>query len=592
MTTRLEKSNPPRRNAGSALRLFASAVAPRSRNKAWTGQVQRVIADLEKLNRSTEAGFLAVGSNLMAFLTASRQLHSDIGALMALVSGEHAQHACDALVSVRGFVQEMQHRSHDSGCAFLALQAAANGIHRRFSTLGKIALSFQVTAVLARIETAHLALSQQDLGSLAAEVSSCGEAIQSRVDLVLETSAAFDSRVASTLQEASRLDAVQQKELPALLAEVDADLERFEARQRAAAEASSKLASDLDSVAQDLGEIATSLQFHDITRQQVEHVIEALTVLLKNAAGGALSPSSGAVTRVQIAQLKTAASAFAASTERIDHGLEDIAARVGDMATASQSILGLDRSQQDSFLSDMQRRFEEVLRTVRESHALECAGSEITTELDALGQRLRSSVQEVQTIELQLSRISINAAISASHIGERGDPLNVVACAMQSLQNECASRSGGAETDLDSIGGAIGRLSAGAGNAGDAMLLDDVDARLRALRSASASSVDAASAVAAAAANLCGNLRDARDHAGIGSSFGTAVDLCCDALDEVAGQASPSWWRFGSPAIEEPAESRYTMQSERDIHDAVTRGLLPQPPAAPSAGDAEDVEFF
>lgn len=261
------------------------------------------------------------------------------------------------------------------------------------------------------------------------------------------------------------------------------------------------------------------------------------------------------------------------------------------MATASESILGLEGHRKDSFLSDMERRFEEVLRTVRESRSLECAAREITTELDALGQRLRSSVHEVQTIELQLSRISINAAISASHLGDRGDPLSVVACAMQSLQNECASRSSEAETDLDSIGGAIHRLAAGSEKAGDEMLLDNLDARVRELQSASASSVLAASGIAAVAANLCVNLRDAREQAAIGRSFGAAVDRCCDELNQVAAQASRPWWPFRSAVIEGSPDSRYTMQSERDVHHAVTSGVMPPPDEVP-AGDAEDVEFF
>ena len=292
------------------IHFLQTAVSPKRRNRAWIKELQGVIADLETLNRTTEADFLAVGGNLMGFLTASRQLHTDIEGLTALVSGEQAQRACDALVSVRGFVREMQFRSENDGRAFADLHAAAASIHRRFSTLGKIALSFQITAILARIETAHLAGSKQDLGNLADEVSSCGDGIQSRAEQVLEAAVAFDMRVSSTLREVSRLDAIQQKELPALLAAVDADLELFEARQRDAASASSKLAADLNSVTQDLAAIATSIQFHDITRQQVEHVIEALASLPRDMPQGVLAPSGATLTQLQKAHLESAASSF------------------------------------------------------------------------------------------------------------------------------------------------------------------------------------------------------------------------------------------------------------------------------------------
>lgn len=572
------------------LRLFIRFLRTTRGKGGWIKELQGVIADLETLNRTTEDDFLEVGGNLMAFLSASRQLHSEIAGLTALVSGEHAQHACEALVSVRGFVREMKLCSQNDGRAFADLRHAAASIHRRFSTLGKIALSFQITAILARIETAHLAGSKQDLGSLADEVASCGAGIQSRAEQVLEATAAFDSRVSSTLREVSRLDAIQQKEIPSLLAAVDADLELFETRQREAAGASARLAADLNSVTQDLAAIATSIQFHDITRQQVEHVIEALTGL-RDTPGGILTQSGVNLTQLQKAQLEGAASSFKDSTQKIGRELEDIAARVAEMAAAGRRILGSD--QKDTFLSEMQHRFADILRIVGESLSLGGTARRITAELDDLSRRLSASVDEVQTLELQLSRISINAAISASHIGVAGDPLNIVAGAMQGLQNECAARSSEARTDLDSIAKALACLSANGlestSNVSGAELLDNLDKRLGDLRSTSALSVDAAGVIAARGDTLCENLREARSRFAVGRLFDETMDRCCGALDGVGAHVSEPLWSRHPAASVAGHDHRYTMQSEREVHKIVVSGARAEPVAA-VAGD--DVEFF
>jgi hypothetical protein len=583
----------------AGLHLLQMAVSPRSRSRAWMNELRGVVGGLEGLNHSTEADFLAVGGNLMAFLTASRQLHSDIGGLTALVSGEQAQRACHELVLVRDYVQEMQRRSEQGRRILLALQTSATRIHRLFSSLGKIALSFQITAILARIETAHLALSQQDLGNLAVEVRSCSDAIELRANQVLETAAAFHSRVTSALYEVARSNAIQQKELPALLEAVDADLEIFEARQRDTVSASTKLAADLNVVTADLGAIATAIQFHDITRQQVEHVSEALAGLVEHAAGGAISPSGVASIELQQAQLKSAAASFAQSTQAIDRDLEAIAVRVGEMGAASKRVLGLDLHQETSFLSDMERRFAGILRAIGESQSLERSTRATIAELDVLNQRLRTAVAEVQVIELQLSRISINGIVSASHIGARGEPLNVVAGAMQALHIECASRSGDAEVDLDSIGAALLSLTADASNSDDessAELFENLKTRMGDLRSANVASADSAVAVARVADSLCKNLQEARSHAGIGRVFSETVDRCCDVLGEVAAQA-PALWSFAKPVIEETREGNYTMRAERDVHRAAASGLAPLPhhPASGAAvaeGATDDVEFF
>ena len=50
-----------------------------------------------------------------------------------------------------------------------------------------------------------------------------------------------------------------------------------------------------------------SIQFHDITRQQVEHIVEGLQASLPSAPGGAPSPSGLALIRLQEAQLGEAA---------------------------------------------------------------------------------------------------------------------------------------------------------------------------------------------------------------------------------------------------------------------------------------------
>jgi hypothetical protein len=568
----------------------------KARDRAWMNQVGGVIANLKKLNESTESGFVSVGSKLMAFLSASRQLHSDIGSLTAMVSGEQARQACDALVSVRGYVQEVGRNSENGGRALLALQASAASIHRGFSTLGKIAMSFHVTAMVARIETARLALSQQDLGSLADEVRSCSAGIQARADQVLDAAVAFDSRIASTLREVLRLGEIQERELPALLAEVNQDLERFEAQQREAARASTKLAADLDAVTKDLGEIATSIQFHDITRQQVEHVIEALAVLLHDAPKRAISPSGAALVQLQKAQLRSASASFVRSAQTIDRDLEGIAHRVEAMATASTSVLGsdpqrLDPLKKDTFLSDIHNRFAGVLRAVGELNAVEQSTRAIVSELKELNQRLRASVKEVLAIELQLARISVNAALSASHMGSPGEPLGVVAAAMQALQQECAMRSRAAEADLDAIGNAIQFLSnGGAPKDCSAAIVDHLNARMAGLQSASTVSNRAASAVIVLAGTLGRKIQEARDHSRVGPLFAETVNRCCDALDRASAHPQAGWF-FSEPALEHSLEERYTMQAEREIHTAATNGQAGEVPVEASE-ECGEVEFF
>lgn len=276
------------------------------RSPPWTAEVGAVVADLQNLNRATEEDFLAIGGKLMTFLSDSRQLHDGIAGLTGLGSGEQAERACHALGSVRLFVGEMQGRAESGGRTLLVLQAGADRIRRGFSSFGKIVLSFRMAAIAAKIEVADLAFSQQNLESLADDVSSCSDGIRERVAGILAVASDFDSRIAETLREISSFEVIQMRELPSLLAAVDADVRLFQTRQRKTVEGSLKLAAELDSVARELGAVATSIQFHDITRQQTEHVIEALQVLIRKAPKGAISSPDAALVRLQRRQLENA----------------------------------------------------------------------------------------------------------------------------------------------------------------------------------------------------------------------------------------------------------------------------------------------
>jgi methyl-accepting chemotaxis protein len=235
---------------------------------------------------------------------------------------------------------------------------------------------------------------------------------------------------------------------------------------------SSKLSADLKSVTADLGNIAVAIQFHDITRQQVEHVVQALEGLLperssageerdspgKIGGGESISSSGGALVRLQQAQLASAAASFADSTRQIGSDLEDIGARVEEMAQASNRIQGFDQ-ESNSFLGVMQSRFGAIAQAVTDLHTLERGTRATVADLEHASRDMRAAVGEVQSIESQLNLLSINGVVSATRLGAQGQVLIAIAGAIGELRRASAARSGEAEAALHSIGEAIGSLA-------------------------------------------------------------------------------------------------------------------------------------
>jgi hypothetical protein len=349
-----------------------------------------------------------------------------------------------------------------------------------------------------------------------------------------------------------------------------------------------------------LGAVATSIQFHDITRQQTEHVIAALEGLLRDARRGGISSQGAALVKLQKRQLESAAAAFVHSTKKIDHDLESITERVGEMAAVSEGMHGPDHMEKGSFFDGMQRRFAGITRGVSELHSIERGTRATVSDLEETRRGLGEAVNEVQSIEFQLGHISINAVVSANRIGDGGKGLEVIAGAIRDLKMESASRSGDARDALESIGAALLFLSrdnaaVATDNSGSA-LIDNLDIRVSDLQSASASGADAAAHVGLQAESLRASLLAVRDHFEIGRLFADTINRCCSLLDGVAAQGLPLQ-TAGPSALEQTAEDLYTMEAERKVHRALTDDLTAAPfeagrDALPDEGCAEEVEFF
>lgn len=565
-----------------------------SSETAWREDLRFAMDTLKELNQSTEVAFASVGGNLMDLLSRARDLHSAIERLLVELSGEQAQRASQALIDVRDYIGVIQDRSRAESERLASIQSGASQIRSGFAFFEQIGLSFHITAVLARIETAHLTSlrSGQELSGFADEVLVSSQSIRERATHVLGVANEFDARVCKVLRQISQFEEFQLGQVRTLLTKVDQDLGLLAERQQAAAAISHRLEALLKAVTADLAAVANALQFHDITRQKVEHVVEALESVMAACGSGGLSSDEVTLIRVQKAQMEEASSSFARSCEKIEADLAAIAGHIGEMSAATAELSEGENSQ--SFLDAMAKQFSTISSTLVAYRGRESEIRSFFQELDQFGGQLHESLGELRTLEFQLSRIALNAAISASHLGTPGDPLTVVSSAMQDLHQKCASRSTAAEEALGQIQSTAQSMAVHEGAASQQAgeeLLRDLDLRLNELRGAKDASSRAISGLSGMAAELVQRLDEARGQIAVGAAFESASSICGARFDRIVSEAKTV------ASSRQPGESahhqRYTMETERTIHQAIT-GMGPVDPPAPSepSSNEEEVEFF
>jgi hypothetical protein len=402
----------------------------------------------------------------------------------------------------------------------------------------------------------------------------------------------------------------QLRELPGLIEGVIDGLKAFEERRRRAVESSARQAADYQALCEAAGNVVRSVQFHDITRQQIEHVIEALRQLRSACGTGrdSLPPDAHAILAVQSSQLCGAARVFASSVGHMEGDLENMAVRVQAMAEAGKSLMGISDDEHDSFFLRMEGHFTAILKMLGTCTTAQAEMESTAASLAETINRMRGSVAEVRGIEIRIQRIATNATIRATHIGTDGDALNVIAEVMHRLALDSNANTEVVAGTLDAMARAAVRVAGRSGDealdarAGANEMVDEIRRSVVELHASNECSFSRVHQISTLGSRLAGDFGTVSSGFSAGALFAQVVTHAREELDRIGAQAG-SASHEGAEAVSishlESLSERYTMQMERDLHDSVTRGSATaaapteEPVAVLQDGDLGDnVELF
>jgi methyl-accepting chemotaxis protein len=594
------------------LRIFRRKAAGKGPElKAWRETLGQVIADLDLLNRNTEQDFLRIGGKLFEFTEAVDLISSELTALADMMSAEQGLCASQALTSILDDLTKMKAGAEEGdGLLDGMLRKAGQAKRTLFAFKGTVSI-LATLGVLTRIETARLGAASADFLPLADDVKSLSGSVQERVEHALDTARQLIPPIESALISSAALEKRKTNDLPSMISEVLAQLASFADMQKRAHDSSVRMRSQSGAISDAFKKLVVSIQFHDITRQQVEHVIEILRRLSPDSEGqeGGISRdprSAAAVLALQSSQLADAGEKFAASAASIARGLDDIAAHVLEMVEESRSLSGFSGVEKDSFLLRMEQSCSAILAGLVQCDSAEAANGATYGGLAETIGRVRGAIEKIQTVEIQMERLALNASIRTAHIGGSGDALAVLAGTMQQLALESRGRSESLLQALGCMSQAAARLAAGRASADSAQCEETVRTAIAELHSSSERSFARIGQITVRSTRLCEDLSAARESFTVGPVFAEAVRRAREMLQEMASQNQFAFSPPGAEAVGRDLDDfarHYTMQAERDVHEGVAKAVAGPAPAAaqveqsefpPKAAEelGENVEFF
>lgn len=564
-------------------------------------------SNLLALTRDTEAGFLTVGGALQELAQGAAHIFTRSESLLSGVSGQDSE---SPVANARRLLVAAGRVSADCDEALDKASAAWLVMSERFQRLGELAAGFSrhVSSLRAlggylRIVSApdpEAAVEFAEVASQALQVSQCMRTnmteLQDDAQRAAGTCDAASARVVQDLHELRRQRQGAQSMAEAALDKLDALLR---AREHAAAETSRHLGA----VHAQVNELITALQFHDIARQQLEHVAAALAQVADDVGPTFPVPHAPAgratlvlsTVHVQREQLRSVAGQVA----RVANQMRASLRKLSDTLAAQGGMIrrwSAPTAQQATAIAELGAALEATINSVRQAAR---AGTSAATTLATLTEfttLITKQADVTRQAATDLRRLALNAQIKSIRAGPAGWTTNVISREMGVLSRRAGADAQEMLTEMGRVGGDVDTLR-------DLLThrLKNADTEGSQLSARAVSLVDAIHALRDAADDntqqLLKGLNQLREDVNRASAAVQFDEMMLPLLKDVENYLTQVLGRLVPPdgqsvarvavACAAPTGSeRYTMLIERRVHEAALANVdwaAPAPVATPAA---------
>lgn len=476
-----------------------------------------------------EADFLALGARLQEFtrsvLDLTRQA-SDLAELTSCATLERGAGELSAeLERMRMIV------SQDSSSQSLRELDSILEVSRKLKTLSldfrRIVKKLQMLGISTRIESARLGSLGRGFTTLADDVEKLACTIISHSSQIADKAESLCELVASVRERTTSILDMQRTCSTDIFSCIEGNLRSLVDLTHKSAQISAGLPDKARSVSAEIGEVVSSLQFHDIVRQQVEHVVEALEeslqLLQPHIGKPELAPEgkdvvswTADVCALQASQLHNAAEQFSSALERLSTHMLGIARHAVELSGSLAQSVSVDTEAGVSVLNQIEQGVGSITDSMREYASQGEAVGGIMSDVARTIAEMSSFVSDIEDVGAEIELIALNASVKAAHTGDEGRALGVLAQAIQHLSVE-------ARTQTESVSSILVQIS----SASEALLRNADSAVDR----------EQVTAMIGRMGDLTGSLRNVSGRVGSGlATIGASVgDLASSIEDTVEG---------------------------------------------------------
>ena len=547
--------------------------------------IEDMAREIMELNASTEEEFLQLGSKLQGIYQNSREVSRISATVAELLSGEQITGSISGLREVFARVEDLEAQSKRYAEVLDHLREVMGKVGASLVGFHRFVQKLNVYCTSTRIESSRLRENDMGFDTLSDDINKLAGEVEIKTASILERLETLNVLIRENLRKVQELESRQRGGTRTILDNTRASLASLEQKHELSRAAAERIAACFGELSEIIGEIVSSIQFHDITRQQMEHVAESLTnqgSAAAEAPGLELSVTAGDICELQSIQLRHASGKLTGAVDEIIKNLGATARKVEDITKGSLQIAGDAENTDSSSLCGLEERIKLIASALGDYGK---AGGDLASTMGSITEAvadMSTFVVDIERIGVAIKLIALNAVVKAAHLGEDGAALGVIADAIHSLSFDTGQETSAITEAFQSVIAYSEQSFSGAGFDGSrngetveemASGLGQLTTGLREINKDVSSKL---ALLEKTGRNLLKEIEETAFRIHVHERVSETAERIASKLDETVAHIRESAPASGSMDAERRAEllreleKSYTMNSEREIHQLAT----------------------
>ncbi|HPG41129.1 MAG TPA: hypothetical protein PLP19_10750 [bacterium] len=419
-----------------------------TQNESYISELEVVGKKLLSLTQSTEKDFLQIGSEISKFSFDSNLLTELIRNATSSISGKEMELVIMQLDEMLARIKRyLLFNSDELDIKISILNKILKSIIKNsapLKVLMRLVMELRMLGISTRIESARLHENNNSFMALSNDVNSLADVVATKIESIGNGLSNSKILLEKTITKITSFKLQQGLYAHTIIEKLLDCLKLLQKKHELSIQSINQITNENSVISNGVGEIISSLQFHDIARQKIEHVREALQSLVQQIENSSehvnsdkhdsvLSGKVADVCQLQINQLNNTRIEIIQAGENLIHNETRIALISQTMVTKTRELLESSGENDNSFCNDTEKSIEQIKDSLFENARINFELNNSIYQISSMSQEMADFIKDIKLIGKKITLIALNAIINAEHLNRDGAALSILAEGIQRL---------------------------------------------------------------------------------------------------------------------------------------------------------------